>query len=155
MPKILYFLPLRVSFVDNSPAIACARLSIFFAVSPSTQDYGYHKTWACFRCNRCCRRRCDRHRSRSSSFSRTSLFSESPKELVDEVWQIIDQQYVDGTFNQVDWKKVRQEYLSKTYSNKEEAYKSIREMLKKLGILTHASWIHRNFAICKLIPLVN
>ncbi len=61
-----------------------------------------------------------------------ALFKESPKELVDEVWQIIQRQYVDGTFNQVDWQAVRKEYLSKSYGNKKEAYKSIREMLKKL-----------------------
>jgi carboxyl-terminal processing protease len=61
-----------------------------------------------------------------------ALFKESPKELVDEVWQIIHRQYVDGTFNQVDWQAVRKEYLSKSYSNQQEAYKSIREMLKKL-----------------------
>ncbi|WP_421655331.1 carboxyl-terminal processing protease CtpC [Leptothermofonsia sp. ETS-13] len=62
-----------------------------------------------------------------------AFFSESPKELVDEVWQIIDQQYVDGTFNQVDWKTVRKEYLNRSYTSKEEAYKAIREMLKKLN----------------------
>ncbi len=62
-----------------------------------------------------------------------AFFSESPKELVDEVWQIIDQRYVDGTFNQVDWKAVRKEYLNKNYTSKQEAYKAIREMLKKLG----------------------
>lgn len=61
-----------------------------------------------------------------------ALFKASPKELVDEVWQIIQRQYVDGTFNQVDWQGVRKEYLSKSYSNPEDAYKSIREMLKKL-----------------------
>jgi carboxyl-terminal processing protease len=61
-----------------------------------------------------------------------ALFKESPKELVDEVWQIIARQYVDGTFNQVDWQAVRKEYLNKNYSNKQEAYKSIREMLKRL-----------------------
>lgn len=61
-----------------------------------------------------------------------ALFKESPKELVDQVWQIIDRQYVDGTFNHLDWQAVRKEYLSKSYGNKEEAYKSIREMLKKL-----------------------
>lgn len=61
-----------------------------------------------------------------------ALFKESPKELIDEVWQIINRQYVDGTFNQVDWQAVRQQYLSKSYSSKEDAYKSIREMLKKL-----------------------
>ncbi|MBD2778763.1 carboxyl-terminal processing protease CtpC [Iningainema tapete] len=63
-----------------------------------------------------------------------ALFKESPKELVDEVWQIINRQYVDGTFNQQDWQAVRQEYVrNKTYSNRQEAYKSIREMLKKLN----------------------
>jgi carboxyl-terminal processing protease len=59
-------------------------------------------------------------------------FRGSPKELVDEVWQIIDKSYVDGTFNQVDWKAVRKDYLNRTYSNNEEAYKAVREMLKKL-----------------------
>ncbi|NJL80955.1 MAG: S41 family peptidase [Richelia sp. RM2_1_2] len=61
-----------------------------------------------------------------------ALFKESPKEIVDEVWQIIYRQYVDGTFNQVDWQAVRREYLDKSYTDKEQAYKSIREMLKKL-----------------------
>ncbi len=61
-----------------------------------------------------------------------AFFSESPKELVDEVWQIIDRTYVDGTFNQVDWKALRKDYLNRTYTNKEAAYKAIREMLKKL-----------------------
>ncbi|MBW4574889.1 MAG: S41 family peptidase [Aphanothece sp. CMT-3BRIN-NPC111] len=61
-----------------------------------------------------------------------ALFRESPKEVVDEVWQIIDRQYVDGTFNQVDWRGVRREYLSRSYTNKEDAYKAIRDMLKKL-----------------------
>lgn len=61
-----------------------------------------------------------------------ALFKASPKELVDEVWQIVQRQYVDGTFNQVDWLAVRKEYLSKSYSSPEEAYTSIREMLNKL-----------------------
>lgn len=61
-----------------------------------------------------------------------ALFKESPKELIDEVWQIVQRQYVDVTFNQLDWQAVRKEYLSKSYSNQKEAYKSIREMLKKL-----------------------
>jgi len=68
------------------------------------------------------------HLSRGQAFLR-----ESPKELVDEVWQVIDRQYVDGTFNQVDWRKVRNEYLTRPYSTKEEAYKAIREMLKQLN----------------------
>jgi carboxyl-terminal processing protease len=69
-----------------------------------------------------------RHLSEGQAF-----FRDSPKELVDEVWQIVDRTYVDGTFNQVDWKAVRNQYINRPYKNKEEAYKSIREMLKKLG----------------------
>ena len=59
-------------------------------------------------------------------------FRGSSKELVDEVWQIIDKSYVDGTFNQVDWKAVRKDYLNRSYTTDEEAYKAVREMLKKL-----------------------
>jgi carboxyl-terminal processing protease len=62
-----------------------------------------------------------------------AFFQESPKGLVDEVWQIIDRTYVDGSFNKVDWKATRTEYLNKPYTNKEQAYKAVREMLKKLG----------------------
>lgn len=64
--------------------------------------------------------------------SSQAFFRESPKELVDEVWQIVDRNYVDGTFNQVDWQAIRNEYLGRTYATKEDAYKAIREMLKKL-----------------------
>ncbi len=67
------------------------------------------------------------HLSQSQAF-----FQESPKELVDEVWQIVNQQYVDATFNQVDWRAVREEYLDRSYDNKQEAYDAINEMLKEL-----------------------
>jgi carboxyl-terminal processing protease len=62
-----------------------------------------------------------------------AFFRDSPKELVDEVWQVINRQYVDATFNQVDWRQVRNDYLDRNYQDKEEAYKAIREMLEKLG----------------------
>jgi len=62
-----------------------------------------------------------------------AFFQESPKELIDEVWQIIDRNYVDGTFNQTDWQAVRQDYLNRPYSSKEQAYTAIREMLGKLN----------------------
>jgi carboxyl-terminal processing protease len=57
---------------------------------------------------------------------------ESPKELIDEVWQVVDYEYVDGTFNGVDWRAVRREYLGKNYASQEAAYAAAREMLKKL-----------------------
>jgi carboxyl-terminal processing protease len=62
-----------------------------------------------------------------------AFFKNSPKEAIDEVWQIVDRQYVDGTFNQKDWRAIRKQYLSKNYKTKEEAYKAIRLMLKNLG----------------------
>jgi len=67
------------------------------------------------------------HFSQSKAF-----FRESPKELVDKVWQIINGDYVDATFNQVDWRAVREEYLSRDYNTPEEAYAAIQDMLKKL-----------------------
>jgi carboxyl-terminal processing protease len=62
-----------------------------------------------------------------------AVWRSSPKELIDEVWQVIDRQYVDATFNQVDWRQVRNQYLSRSYSSNEDGYKAIREMLKKLN----------------------
>ena len=63
-----------------------------------------------------------------------AFLKNSPKELVDEVWQVVDKQYVDGTFNQKDWRALRRKYVvDKNYKSKEEAYKSIRLMLKNLG----------------------
>jgi carboxyl-terminal processing protease len=61
-----------------------------------------------------------------------ALLQESPKQLIDEVWQLVDRTYVDGTFNQTDWRAVRQEYLGREYASREAAYDAIREMLKKL-----------------------
>jgi carboxyl-terminal processing protease len=63
-----------------------------------------------------------------------AFFQESPKEIIDEVWQIINRTYLDGTFNQSDWKAIRAKYIvNGSYKNKEEAYKAIREMLKTLN----------------------
>ncbi|MEB3295300.1 MAG: S41 family peptidase [Synechococcales bacterium] len=70
------------------------------------------------------------HLSAGSSLLRNN--TNSPKELVDEVWQVIDHNYVDGTFNQKDWQAIRRQYLDRNYANKQEAYNAIREMLKTL-----------------------
>lgn len=68
------------------------------------------------------------HLSQSQAFIQTG-----PKETVDEVWQIINHQYVDTSFNETDWLKIRQEYVNDAaYTSKKDAYKAIREMLGKL-----------------------
>jgi carboxyl-terminal processing protease len=62
-----------------------------------------------------------------------AFFQDSPKELVDEVWQIVDREYVDGTFNSVDWRTVRQNYVEKgSYQTMDQAYDAIREMLEQI-----------------------
>lgn len=57
----------------------------------------------------------------------------APQKLVNQVWQILDQNYVDASFNQQNWKAIRQQYLSPSYSSKEQVYTAIREMVGKLG----------------------
>ena len=62
-----------------------------------------------------------------------ALIQSGPKETVDEVWQIINYQYVDGSFNNNDWLKVRQEFVKDAdYTNQKDAYKAIRKMLGRL-----------------------
>jgi carboxyl-terminal processing protease len=58
---------------------------------------------------------------------------DSPKSVLDEAWQIINREYVDPSFNQVDWLAVRQELLERDYSSKEEAYTALRSALEKLN----------------------
>ena len=65
---------------------------------------------------------------------RASLaLQDSPKVIVDQVWQLVNHEYVDGKFNQQNWQATRQSLLSKDYSSREEAYAAIREALQKLG----------------------
>ncbi|MEH2320722.1 S41 family peptidase [Nostoc sp.] len=57
----------------------------------------------------------------------------SSQKLVDQVWQILDKNYVDVSFNHQDWKAIRQQYISRSYSSKKQAYVAIQEMVGKLG----------------------
>ncbi|MGK7895882.1 MAG: carboxyl-terminal processing protease CtpC [Xenococcus sp. (in: cyanobacteria)] len=67
-------------------------------------------------------------------FSRSQAhIQNSPKELVDEVWQIINHQYVDTNFNNLNWQEVRQDYLERSYTDQEQVYDAVREMLEQLG----------------------
>lgn len=57
----------------------------------------------------------------------------SPKALVDEVWQLVASEYVDGTFNRVDWQATRHQLLDRDYTSREQAYAAVRAALAKLG----------------------
>jgi carboxyl-terminal processing protease len=64
---------------------------------------------------------------------RAALMQNSPKALVDEVWQLVAREYVDGTFNKTDWQATRQDLLSREYTNREQAYAAVRVALAKLN----------------------
>jgi len=63
----------------------------------------------------------------------SATLTESPKTLVDEVWQIVNRNYVDPDFNHDDWEATREELLERNYTSKEEAYRAIRQALNKLN----------------------
>lgn len=66
------------------------------------------------------------------SRSAKAALQDSPKSVVDQVWQLVDREYVDSSFNQQDWQAVRRRLLSKNYSSQEEAYTAIRKVLEGL-----------------------
>lgn len=67
--------------------------------------------------------------------SSRSVFAaqDTPRAIVDKVWQLVNQEFVDGTFNQQDWLAVRRQLLSRNFTSKEQAYAEIRRVLKSLG----------------------
>jgi len=68
----------------------------------------------------------------SRSASADLSWQDSPKAIVDEAWQIVNREYVDRTFNRVDWEATRRELLSREYTSREQAYAAIREALERL-----------------------
>lgn len=62
-----------------------------------------------------------------------AALQDSPKAVLDEAWQIVNREYVDGNFNQVDWRATRQSLLNKNYTSSKEAYQALRKALEQLG----------------------
>lgn len=61
-----------------------------------------------------------------------AALKDSPKMVLDEAWQIVNRDYVDGSFNKNNWQEVRQQLLSRNYTSKSDAYKALRDALGKL-----------------------
>jgi carboxyl-terminal processing protease len=61
-----------------------------------------------------------------------AALQDSPKVVLDEAWQIVNREYVDGSFNKTNWQAMRQTLLSKNYTSKQEAYEALRTALKTL-----------------------
>ena len=74
----------------------------------------------------------------SASFSfqanSSNLVTDNPKEIIDQVWQIIFRDFLDysGKYSSLEWIKIRKELLSAKYIDSEDAYVAIRDMLAKL-----------------------
>ncbi|MEA5469567.1 carboxyl-terminal processing protease CtpB [Spirulina sp. 06S082] len=60
-------------------------------------------------------------------------FENSPKVVVDEVWQIVNNEFVGSDFDREQWQVTRQELLERDYASQDEAYLAIREALRDLG----------------------
>ena len=60
--------------------------------------------------------------------------SDSPKEVIDQVWQIVYRDYLDssGTYTDDRWRQLRKDLLKKSYGGEEESYEAIRGMLDSL-----------------------
>ena len=62
-----------------------------------------------------------------------AALQDSPKAVLDEAWQIVNRDFVDPSFNKVDWQAARQQLLNKNYTSREEAYSALRKALEKLN----------------------
>ncbi|ABO17353.1 S41 family peptidase [Prochlorococcus marinus] len=69
-----------------------------------------------------------------NSFAEATVLNNSYKEVIDHVWQIVYRDFLDssGKFQKSNWINLRKEVLSKTYSDSNEAYDAIRDMLSNL-----------------------
>lgn len=64
----------------------------------------------------------------------TSRISDSPKEVMDQAWQIVFRDYLDinGKYSPETWRTLRRDVLAKSYNSSKDAYEAIRGMLASL-----------------------
>ncbi len=69
-----------------------------------------------------------------SDYTKASILEKNYKEVIDHVWQIVYRDFLDsdGKFESSNWIKIRKDFLAKKYSNSDEAYDAIRNMLSNL-----------------------
>ena len=70
-----------------------------------------------------------------SDYTKASILENNYKEVIDHVWQIVYRDFLDsdGKFESSNWIDIRKDFLAKKYSNIDEAYDAIRNMLSKLN----------------------
>jgi len=67
--------------------------------------------------------------------SKATILQNNYKEVIDHVWQIVYRDFLDssGNFERSNWITLRKEFLAKKYSDNNEAYDAIRDMLSNLN----------------------
>ncbi len=53
--------------------------------------------------------------------------------IAQQVWEIVNKDYVDGTFNNQDWQAVRDRFTNQPTKTPEQSYENVRKMLETLG----------------------
>ncbi len=69
-----------------------------------------------------------------TNHSKATILENNYKEVIDHVWQIVYRDFLDssGKFERSNWINLRKEFLAKKYSDNNEAYDAIRDMLSNL-----------------------
>ena len=69
-----------------------------------------------------------------SNHSKATILENNYKEVIDHVWQIVYRDFLDsnGKFERSNWINLRKDFLAKKYSDNNEAYDAIRDMLSNL-----------------------
>ena len=64
----------------------------------------------------------------------SSSITNSPKEVIDQVWQIVYRDFLDssGKYSPDTWTSLRRDLLAKSYAGTDESYEAIRGMLASL-----------------------
>ncbi len=70
----------------------------------------------------------------ANNYAEATILNNSYKEVIDHVWQIVYRDFLDsnGKFEKSNWIDLRKELLSRKYSDSNEAYDAIRDLLSNL-----------------------
>ena len=70
----------------------------------------------------------------ANNYAEATILNNSYKEVIDHVWQIVYRDFLDsnGKFEKSNWIDLRKQLLSRKYSDSNEAYDAIRDLLSNL-----------------------
>lgn len=116
----------RAEAIDAAIRNACVSLTLSFALcfAPSTIDFNNPSATA----NNVC---LNLHPSTALAADYASLTDE--QKTVAEAWRIVDNNFIDRSFNNQDWFQMRQDAVKKKYKSNQEALDAIDKIVSSLG----------------------